>query len=77
MKITSNSNTYEINRHNFSPVLDVNIIPELEWQEGISEHEQYVNVKVDNELSSIVALQGYSGRVYLLDGYLNELQTGY
>jgi len=62
MKITSNKNTYEINRMDFIAAIDRNILPELEWQEGLSEHNQYVNVKCKND--QVVAIECYSGHVY-------------
>lgn len=64
MLITSGHKTYEVNRHDFTPAIDRGILPELEWKEGISDNNQYVNVKVDDELSDIVAIECFSGYVY-------------
>lgn len=62
MKITSNNNTYEINRTDFIAAIDRNIMSELEWQEGITSYDQYVNVKCKND--QVVAIECYSGYVY-------------
>lgn len=62
MKITSNDNTYEINRTDFIAAIDRRILPELEWQEGVTSYDQYVNVKCKDD--QIVAIEAYSGHVY-------------
>jgi hypothetical protein len=63
MKITSNNNTYEINRIDFCPVMSRDILPELEWYEGVSEGNQYMNVKIDD--NGIAAIEAFSGTVYI------------
>ena len=63
MKITSNNNTYEINRMDFIAAIDRDILPELEWQEGVSYGNQYMNVKIDD--NGIAAIEAFSGHVYI------------
>ena len=65
MIIQSGSNTCEINRQDFSAAIDRNILPDLEWQEGITDYGQYVNVKICNKTFDIVAIEAYSGHVYI------------
>lgn len=65
MIIQSGSTKYEVTRHNFKPAIDRNILPDLEWREGITDYGQYVNVKICNKTFDIVAIEAYSGKVYI------------
>ena len=65
MIIQSGSNTYEINRQDFSAAIDRNILPELIWQGGLTGGNNYVNVKVCDRLGQVMAIETFSGNVYV------------
>lgn len=65
MIITSNNTQYAVSRHDFKPSATRDVFTKTPWQEGITDGNNHVNVKIEN--TRVVAIESYTGRVYIVD----------